>query len=170
MKTADKVSRELRRFGRQLVNVKNHGCFNPYTRMRRPNRPEAIQENPGWEIESPLEFIASHVAHRRGNFRFVQIGAFDGIQYDSLPQLAIKNQWRGILVEPQPAAFELLSQSCAQHDCFDLANVAIGEQQGELDFYTTVDAPSNLASIDRQHLLRFGLPEVRLRSYPFVAS
>ncbi len=164
MNTSQRVAREVRRFSRQLVNVTKHGKFNPFTRMRRANKPRAIIERPGLEIDSPLEFIAEHVANTRGEFKFVLIGAFDGVLYDTLPQLAIKKQWKGILVEPQPIAFEKLRAACAGITHFTLENLAIGDEAGTLEFFTSLDGASNLASFDREHLLRFGTPASHIQS------
>ena len=132
--------------------------------MRRSNKPKAILECPELEIDSPLEFMAESVANRLGKFRFVLVGAYDGVLYDSLPQLAIRNQWPGILVEPQPIAFAKLKMACKENTNFTLENVAIGDQPGTLDFYTTLDGASNLASFDRNHLLRFGVPASQIQS------
>ena len=41
---------------------------------------------------------------------FVQIGAHDGIMHDPLHKFLSKNEWSGILVEPQKDAFSLLTR------------------------------------------------------------
>lgn len=152
-----RIARELRRFSHQLTNLRRYGSLTPFTRMRRRHKPQAILERPELELESPLEFLAQTVASACGEFKFVLIGAFDGVLYDTLPRLAIENNWTGILVEPQPNAFAKLQSACADHTCFTLENIAIGLSSGTLDFYTTISGASNLASFDRNHLLRFGI-------------
>src|SRR5271165_1303468 len=55
--------------------------------------------------------IISAFNSRTENFFFVQIGAYDGYDCDPIQKFIRRYGWNGILVEPQPDAFEKLRQN-----------------------------------------------------------
>ncbi len=66
---------------------------------------------------------------------FLDIGANDGITLSNTYALALQG-WTGLLVEASPKAYERLLKNYKQFDRdFDLQNVAIGKEDGELVFY-----------------------------------
>jgi FkbM family methyltransferase len=106
-----------------------------------------------------FSIIAEH-EFRRDSLFFVQVGANDGVRNDPLLRLVRKHRWRGILVEPQPEAFQRLQGNFC--DCPQLLfeNVAIGKNRGYLTLYrfarsgiiaSTVD---NFTTFDREKLVQ----------------
>lgn len=156
MKITDKIQREFYRFLQQFKDLLTYKEFNPFPRTRRANKPSVLRLKPSLEIDTLLEFIASTVMARYDDFVFMQIGAYDGYYHDVLPVLARKYGWSGILVEPQPIAFQKLVENF-RSERLHFENAAIAKRAGELPFYTTTKADSNLASFNRLHLLRHGI-------------
>jgi FkbM family methyltransferase len=66
---------------------------------------------------------------------FIEIGANDGEQWDHLRPFILSRQWRGIMVEPLPYAFERLRRNYDGLDRVALENVAIADDDGPLAFY-----------------------------------
>lgn len=153
-----KIRREVRRVVSQVGRHLRGGSLVPTGRCRRANKPKALRDRPELEIDSPLEFLALAVAARSPDFFFVQVGAFDGLFQDSLPSLARRHGWRGVLVEPQPGAFKRLCENFSEDaDRLAFENVAISPTPGEMTFYTTRDQSSHVASFDRGNLIRRGV-------------
>src|SRR5262249_33679261 len=48
--------------------------------------------------------------------------------------------WRGVMVEPVPHIFERLQENCGKAPRWQLENVAIAEQDGDLPFYHVAPA------------------------------
>ena len=89
----------------------------------------------------------------------MQIGAYDGVGDDDLGGLIKQHRLRGVLVEPQPAAFARLQKTYASQRQIVLLQAAIAEEQGLREFYGRQSRPTMAASFDREHLLRHGIPE-----------
>lgn len=86
--------------------------------------------------------IKAYRAKRPGEFRFVQIGANDGVKYDPLVSL-IDADWRGIFVEPNPAPFEALRTRLAQtyrNHRFICVRAAVCDKDGEIELHCPVGA------------------------------
>jgi len=66
---------------------------------------------------------------------FVEIGANDGAQADHLRRLLARRDWRGVLVEPNPAAFARLRERHGANPRIALENAAISSSDGRLPFY-----------------------------------
>jgi FkbM family methyltransferase len=149
-----KLGREVRRVMAQIGDVVRHGQLNPFPRTERRAKPRILRAHPDWEIQSSLEFMATHALKDHGDFFFVQIGAFDGEFDDPIAHLVRTYGWQGVLVEPQPAAFERLRQNYADQRQLKFENVAIGENDGDVALYSLRGQATHLASFQRQHLLR----------------
>jgi FkbM family methyltransferase len=85
------------------------------------------------------------------DFYFVQIGANDGQTDDPLHPLIVRHKLRGLLIEPQPAAFQRLIQNYAHQPQLVFENVAIAEQPGTAQMYTA-EGNDCLASFDEAHV------------------
>jgi FkbM family methyltransferase len=66
---------------------------------------------------------------------FIQIGSNDGRKNDPLNKYIRKNGWKGILVEPDLANFNKLTNNYNQVDGLFFENVGIGPERGEKLFY-----------------------------------
>jgi FkbM family methyltransferase len=70
---------------------------------------------------------------------FVQIGSNDGIKNDPLHWYIKKNNWKGILVEPDKANFTKLRDNYSQVNGLHFENAGIGPERGEMIFYRLKD-------------------------------
>jgi hypothetical protein len=100
---------------------------------------------------------------------FVQIGAHDGHSYDPIGPYVRKFQWRGLLIEPQPAVFAKLKEHYAGQSNLIFENVAIAEQEGSLTLYCFKNAsPDDHASMlasTKQHYLKLNGDNERADRY-----
>jgi FkbM family methyltransferase len=67
---------------------------------------------------------------------FVEIGANDGEQHYPLRPLILSCEWSGIMVEPVAYVFERLGRNYGHLDRIALENVAIGDRDPTLPFYS----------------------------------
>jgi FkbM family methyltransferase len=83
------------------------------------------------------EFLNCYLGTRDlSNFFFIQVGAFDGKANDPIHELAVKWGLKGLIVEPQPAAFQALKKNYQGNEQLILENVAISTEDGDGLLYT----------------------------------
>jgi FkbM family methyltransferase len=105
------------------------------------------------------------LAKQPQGFKFVQIGAHDGVRYDDLYAFVTNCQCSGIVVEPLPDAFERLRGNYADYPRILPINKAIHESASVLSLYRVNPAALSryagwapgIASFDFEHLLRLGI-------------
>src|SRR5262249_28980307 len=85
--------------------------------------------------------------------------AFDGVGEDDLRELVTTHNLRGVLVEPQPAAFARLQHTYRNQRQVTLLQAAIAETEGTRDLYCHRTHASMAASFDRQHLRKHRIAE-----------
>jgi FkbM family methyltransferase len=91
------------------------------------------------------------------NFFFVQVGAFDGKSNDHVYELAIKWGLKGLIVEPQPDAFQALRANYQGCDQLVFENVAIAYEDGNKPLYRVrkgidfLQYVNQVASFDPEH-------------------
>lgn len=115
----------------------------------------------GKDLNLGFEDLLEYQYSRSRRFMFLSIGAYDGLANDPIGKFARSHACRGILIEPQPDAFERL---CANYrDCPGITplNVAIDRESGTRTLYHipagTPGLPEwtgQLASFERAHLLK----------------
>src|SRR5687768_1826025 len=134
---------------------------NLYRRLgiERCYTPPLVTRRPEVLIRSVLPFVVAHELLKNPRMSFMQIGAFDGQGDDDLHQLIIRHSLRGVLVEPQPAAFVRLQQAYRDQPQVVLLQAAIDEYQGTRMLYCQRSQPSMAASFDRDHLQRHGIAD-----------
>jgi FkbM family methyltransferase len=71
------------------------------------------------------EEIFYQLEKERGQVRFVQVGANDGVRGDLLHPLPKKTTWSGILIEPVPDALRRLREECNGFDGLIFEQIAI---------------------------------------------
>jgi FkbM family methyltransferase len=118
-----------------------------------------MNRRPELVVRSILPFIVAHELARNPNLTFLQIGAFDGEGDDDLRELIVKHRLRGLLVEPQPAAFARLQQTYRDQPQVALLQAAIAEREGGRDLFCQRGKSSMAASFDRTHLRRHGIAD-----------
>jgi len=85
------------------------------------------------------EFIK--IASNINDCKFVEVGAHNGIQLDPLYELINKNNWKGILVEPDDTNFKLLKENYSNNNNVIFENICISDYDGKINFYK---APTSL--------------------------
>jgi FkbM family methyltransferase len=70
---------------------------------------------------------------------FVQIGSNDGTKNDLLHRYILKNEWKGILVEPEKKNFKNLMNTYSLTEGLIFENVGIGTEKSEMLFYKVKD-------------------------------
>jgi FkbM family methyltransferase len=66
--------------------------------------------------------------------KFIDIGAFDGVQFSNTRALAEKG-WGGVLVEPSPSSFPALEKAYAGNLLVTTVNAALSSDIGGVKFY-----------------------------------
>ena len=121
----------------------------------------------GYRIERVPRFQREleALARQPQGFKFVQIGAHDGVRYDDLYRFVTNQLCSGIVVEPLPDAFERLRANYADYPRILAINKAIHESAPVLSLYRVSPSAlaryagwaSGIASFDRDHLLHHGI-------------
>src|SRR6266404_4447929 len=88
-----------------------------------------------------FELAVQCLTFKRGDsLRFIQVGANDGKFGDPLRKHILGRKWTGILVEPQPEAFEALKVNYAGlEDRLEFENVAITSLSSTVTMYRAKD-------------------------------
>ncbi len=135
---------------RQLANLRRYGRLRTNDPTPRRRKPRFLREHPELEISNLLDLVVAHYGRPGSDFFFVEIGAFDGVTADPIHHLVRQNQWRGVLVEPQQEAFELLQKNYRGQPGLQFFNVVIGPHDGEITLYTRTGGMVQAASIEKQ--------------------
>ncbi len=139
----------IKKFIRSVLHSTGYEIV-PYSPIPEPRKPFDV-----------LSFAIEKWIGKYTGFRFVQIGANDGIQNDSFRHLILKYHLPGILVEPMPDYFNKLKQNYSDELQLCFENCAITVEPGELTLYRfRPDAPvpknffHGLARVDGEYILR----------------
>jgi FkbM family methyltransferase len=82
------------------------------------------------------DFLSQYSKSKPGNFTVVQIGANDGITHDPIHKFIKRDDWKGVLLEPQPDVFhEFLTKIYANNKGITPLCAAIGEKDGTQPIY-----------------------------------
>jgi FkbM family methyltransferase len=73
------------------------------------------------------------------NCFFIEVGANDGIYLDPLYPYIIKNNWSGILIEPNHIVFEELKNNYKNTNNLFFENCIVSDKSGMVDFYYNGD-------------------------------
>lgn len=122
--------------------------------LARTREPKLFVDHSEWKESRLLPYIAANHVLQNGQLTFLQIGAYDGVAVDDLRPVIENMDVRGILVEPQPEAFARLEELYHDDKRLTLVNAAIDRVPGRRTLYTTKNGISQVASFDRNHLLK----------------
>jgi FkbM family methyltransferase len=136
--------------------------------IQRCYTPPIITEEPHLLARSWLPFVVAHELLNQRDLSFLQIGAFDGEADDDLHELVVKHTLRGVLAEPQPAAFARLQHTYQDQRQVTLLQAAISDREGVCDFYCRRGEASMAASCDPNHLRRHGIPHNQIVRHQVV--
>jgi FkbM family methyltransferase len=145
-----------RRRNIMLRRVGYQRCFTPPILIR----------DPSLFVRSSLRYVVANELITNPRMTFLQIGAFDGVGEDDLRELVTTHNLRGVLVEPQPAAFARLQQTYHNQRQVTLLQAAIAETEGTRDLYCHRSHASMAASFDRHHLRKHGILEHDIVAQP----
>jgi FkbM family methyltransferase len=127
--------------------------------IQRCHTPPILTRRPDLHVRSWLPFVVAQELLRNPGLTFLQIGAYDGVGDDDLRDLVTAHELRGVLVEPQPAAFARLERNYRDQPQVVLLPAAIAECEGARDLYCRRGKATMAASFDRNHLRRHGIPD-----------
>ena len=98
--------------------------------------------------DSPTSRLRARFANER-RVTFVQIGAYDGVAVDPIRPLILESdRWRGVMVEPQPDAFDRLRRNyLAQESRLEFLNAAISDATGEKTLFCIPEAERQLSNL-----------------------
>lgn len=149
--------------GRLLRNVVKSGIRSVGYEMLRADRVPIQTLN--------LLYLACQALHsEKDNIVFVQIGANDGITRDPLRDLIIRFGLSGVLVEPVPRVFSILKKNYEGVAGLKFENAAIAGEDGERILYVPAKGAaglgSQIATFDKEHLLRHGVKEEQIKPTP----
>lgn len=83
------------------------------------------------------EFCLQNFFRSKNEVSVLQIGAFDGKSFDILyPYLYKNKQWKAVLVEPIPGAFEDLKINYNNRENIQFVNTAINKKTGPIQIWT----------------------------------
>jgi FkbM family methyltransferase len=118
-------------------------------------RVQSLAQSFGYKIakvhparEYPLIDVLSLVMQDRmrhtSDLFFVQIGANDGQSSDPIYHLVQQYHWQGLLIEPQPSAFQRLLENYRDQPQLQFENIAIGDKDGTTPLYRVREEGTNL--------------------------
>jgi FkbM family methyltransferase len=81
-------------------------------------------------------------------FRFLQVGANDGITFDPIREYVLQHGWSGVLMEPQPVAYARLLENYAGQPGLEFVNAALSEIDGTTKFFTSGAGDDVCAGLD----------------------
>ena len=132
--------------------------------------------DPRYAIEFDFDYVLAHYLAIRtvaGPPSFLQVGAYDGVTHDPINAHVRREGWNGILVEPQPLAFDRLKANYADVSGLAFVNAAIASEPGPRALFvlqdeagSLIESLGGLASLNRARLERFMDTDGRL--YPGV--
>lgn len=82
------------------------------------------------------EFLNAFSLSKKGDFTVIQIGANDGINNDPIHKFIKRDNWKGVLLEPQNFVFTEFTQKIySKNTGVNVLNAAIGAEDGTLPMY-----------------------------------
>ncbi len=98
--------------------------------------------------------------------RFVQVGANDGVRFDDLYAKVTQHRCAGLVIEPLPDIYERLKLNYGDYPNVVPVRMAVHASADSLQLYRVTpgaqslpDWASGIASFDRNHLVKHGIPE-----------
>lgn len=103
-------------------------------------------------------FISAYSLSKQAGVRFLQIGACDGFVYDPLHKFIKRDNWQGVMLEPQPEVVRnQLSRLYSKREGVRIINAALDRRKGKRMLYTIALSSerwaTGLASFNRDILI-----------------
>lgn len=90
--------------------------------------------------------------------KFIDIGAFHVEKFSNVRALYLAG-WKGVLVEPAPSNYQAIADHYAEDKEITVLNVAIGETNGEIDFYDC--GGDAISTTDEKHKAKWAAAGVK---------
>ena len=105
------------------------------------------------------EFLSAYSLSRNGDFTVIQIGANDGISNDPIHKFIKRDNWKGVLLEPQNFVYtEFTKKIYSKNIGINVLNAAIGAEDGILPMYkigfSTTRWATGLSSFSKNQVLK----------------
>ncbi|WP_175606635.1 FkbM family methyltransferase [Belliella pelovolcani] len=136
-----------------------------------------INKRVRFSYESTLQKLIG----KKSSFRFILIGANDGLSFDDLFDYLDPIKTAGILVEPSPKYFQLLKSNLSSFNKIIFLNIALFKERSliklyELNEFGLAKLPEwgrGIGSFSKEHLLKFGvdnsdIKELEVQTLPFM--
>ena len=133
--------------------------------LARAHEPAVLMDKKELRYDNLLPLVVAEHLLKHGSLTLLQIGANDGVVGDEIRGLIERYPIRGILVEPQPSAFERLRELHKDNQNLLLINAAIDCRTCKRYFFTSVEGDVQFASFDRNHLIRHGLTSKEITAH-----
>jgi FkbM family methyltransferase len=85
--------------------------------------------------EGSLSFLISEYSNKNKNFTVIQVGANDGITHDPIHKFIKRDNWKGVLLEPQKHLFPGLCKLYRKNRGITILNAAVGYEDGSTNIY-----------------------------------
>ncbi len=134
--------------------------------------------NRDYTIVKPINvfplIVADHVSKNPGGFKFIQIGANDGIKGDPISPLIRKyGNWVGVLVEPNPKVMKTLKRNYENVSGLQFEEAAISDSDGSAILYCPVaakDDPSMFASLNLGSVAMWSNTPEHVKTYESIKA
>lgn len=105
------------------------------------------------------EFLSAYSLSKNGDFTVIQIGANDGISNDPIHKFIKRDNWKGVLLEPQNFVYtEFTKKIYSKNIGINVLNAAIGAEDGILPMYkigfSTTRWATGLSSFSKNQVLK----------------
>ncbi|SEG23509.1 methyltransferase, FkbM family [Algoriphagus boritolerans DSM 17298 = JCM 18970] len=105
------------------------------------------------------EFLSTYSLSKKGDFTVIQIGANDGISNDPIHKFIKRDNWKGVLLEPQNFVFTEFTQKIySKNTGITVLNAAIGPEDGTLPMYkigfSSTRWATGLSSFSKEQVLK----------------
>ena len=81
-------------------------------------------------------YLDLYSKHKKGQVTIIQVGANDGMTHDPVHKFIKRDNWKGVLLEPQKYVYEkFLSKIYSKNPGISTVNAAMGEKDGFLSMY-----------------------------------
>jgi FkbM family methyltransferase len=126
--------------------------------MERSYMPTFLVKNKNLIYDRLIHDIISSRIKTSKDFNFIQVGGFDGISNDIIKPIISNYQIEGIILEPQVFAYEKLVRNYKEFPNVEILNVGVSDADCIRDFHFTKDYPSQVCSVDYDHLIKHKVP------------